>query len=126
LISALPAASEDAAKKNEQCDGEKSAAREAMPPVAAAVSIVSVRAEVRAMEAVRVPERPEDKAENQRDCDEDEYGWNNDKSEHCVFSVETALRVIRLTECQIFGEPEKVRQSGRRRFREASLLSRWP
>jgi hypothetical protein len=94
LASELPTASEDAAKKNEQCDGEKSAAGEAMPPVAAAVSVVSVRAEVRAMEAIRVPERPEDKAENQRDCDEDEYGWNNDKSEHCVFSVETALRVI--------------------------------
>jgi hypothetical protein len=51
------------------------------------------------MEAIRVPKRPEDKAENQRDCDEDEYGWNNDKSEHCVFSVETALRVTRLAAC---------------------------
>jgi hypothetical protein len=87
LVSALPAASEDTVKKNEQCDGEKSAAGEAMPSVAAPISVVPVRAEVRAMEAVRVPERPENKAENQRDCDEDEDGWDDDKGEHCVFSV---------------------------------------
>jgi hypothetical protein len=62
LASELPTASEDAVKKNEQRDGEKSAAREAMPSVAAAVSVVPIGAEVRAMEAVRVPERPEDKA----------------------------------------------------------------
>jgi len=127
LASELPTASEDAAKKNEQYDGEKSAAGEAMPSVAAAVSVVPVRAEVRAMEAVRVPERPEDKAENHGDCDEDEYGWDNNKSEHCVFSVETALRVARLTAREIFGGPgRKFRQSGLRRFREASLLSRSP
>jgi hypothetical protein len=107
LESELPTVSEDAVKKNEQCDGEKSAAGEAMPSVAAAVSVVPVRAEVRAMEAVRVPERPEDKAENQRDCDEDEYGWDDDKGEHCVFSVQTALRETRRTGDIIFGEPGK-------------------
>ena len=85
LASELPTASEDAVKKNEQCDGEKSAAGEAMPSVAAPVSVVPVRAEVRAMEAIRIPQRPEDKAEDQRDCDEDENGWDNDESEHCVF-----------------------------------------
>jgi hypothetical protein len=127
LASELPTASEDAVKKNEQCDGEKTATGEATPSVATAVSVVPVRTEVRAMEAIRVPERPEDKAENQRDCDEDEYGWDNDKGEHGVFSFETALRVTRLTERENFGEPgRKVRQSGLRRFREASLLSRWP
>ena len=88
LASELPTASEDAAKKNEQCDGEKSAAGEAMPPVPATISVVPVRAEVRAMETVRVPERPEDKAENQRDCGEDENSWDDDKGEHCIFSVE--------------------------------------
>jgi hypothetical protein len=62
LVLALPTASEDAAKKNEQCDGEKSAAGEAMPSVAAPVSVVPIRAEVRTMKAVRVPERPEDQA----------------------------------------------------------------
>jgi hypothetical protein len=72
LASELPTASEDAVKKNQQGYGEKSAAGEAMPPVAASISVVPVRAEVRTMEAVRVPERPEEKAENQRDCDEDE------------------------------------------------------
>ena len=82
-----PAASEDTVKRDEQRDGQKSAAREAIPSVTAAVSVVPVRSEVRAMEAIGVPEQPEDKAENQRDCDEDEYGWDNDKSEHCVFSV---------------------------------------
>jgi hypothetical protein len=122
LASESPTASEDAVKKNEQSDGQKTAAGEAMPSVAAAVSVVPVGPEVRAMETVGVPERPEDKAENQRDCDEDEYGWDNDKSEHCVFSVETALTMTRLAECQIFSEPGKVRQSGLRRFREVSLL----
>ena len=127
LASESPAASEDAVKKNEQCDGEESSAGEAMPSVAAPVSVVPIRAEVRTMKAVRVPERPEDKAENQRDCDEDEDGWDDDKGEHCVFSVETALRVARLTAREIFGGPgRKFRQSGLRRFREASLLSRWP
>jgi hypothetical protein len=85
LASGLPTASEDTVKSDEQRDGQKSAAREAMPPIAAPVSVVAVGAEVRAMEPVRVPERPEDKAENQRDCDEGEYGWDNDKGEHCVF-----------------------------------------
>ena len=123
----LPTASEDAIENYEQQNGQKSAAGEAMPSVAAPVSVVPIRAEVRTMKAVRVPERPEDKAENQRDCDEDEDGWDDDKGEHCVFSVETALRVTRLTERENFGEPgRKVRQSGLRRFREASLLSRWP
>jgi hypothetical protein len=62
LASELPTASEDAVKKNEQCNGEKSTAGEAMPSVAASVSVVPVRAEVRSMEAIRVPERPEDQA----------------------------------------------------------------
>jgi hypothetical protein len=62
LASELPTASEDAVKKNEQCDGEKTATGEATPSVATAVSVVPVRTEVRAMEAIRVPERPEDKA----------------------------------------------------------------
>src|SRR5713226_9211464 len=58
LVSESPTASEDAVKNNEQQDGQKSAAGEAM-------SSVAVRAEVRAVEAIRVPERPEDKAEDQ-------------------------------------------------------------
>jgi hypothetical protein len=61
LASELPAASEDAVENNEQRDGRKTAAGEAMPSVAVPVS---VRAEVRAMETIRVPERPEDKAED--------------------------------------------------------------
>ena len=122
MASESPTASEDAVEKNQQGYGEKSAAGEAMPPVAASISVVPVRAEVRTMEAVRVPERPEDKAENQRDCDEDEYGWDNDKGEHFVFPAETALRVARLTACEVSASRENVRQSGLRRFREASLL----
>jgi hypothetical protein len=55
LVSQLPTASEDAAQKNEQRNGQKSAAREAIPPVAAAVSVVSVRSEIRAMKAIRIP-----------------------------------------------------------------------
>jgi hypothetical protein len=64
LASELPTASEDALENNEQCDGQKSAAREAMPSVAAPVSVVSIGAKVRAMKAVGVPERPEDKTED--------------------------------------------------------------
>jgi hypothetical protein len=75
LASELPTTSEDAVESNKQRDGQKSTAGEAMSSVAVAVSVVPVRAEVRAMEAIRVPERPEDKAEDQRDCDEDEDGW---------------------------------------------------
>src|ERR1700738_4688901 len=58
----LPAASEDAVKNDEQRCGEKPTAGEAMPSVAAPVSVVPVRAEVRAMEAIRIPQQPEDKA----------------------------------------------------------------
>jgi hypothetical protein len=65
LASELPTASEDAVESDKQCDGKKSSAREAMSSVAAPVSVVPVRAEVRAMETVGVPERPEDKAEDQ-------------------------------------------------------------
>jgi hypothetical protein len=64
LASELPTASEDAVESNKQCDGQKSAAGNAMSSVAVPVSVVPVRAEVRAMEAIRVPERPEDKAED--------------------------------------------------------------
>jgi hypothetical protein len=60
----LPTASEDAVESNKQCDGQKSAAGNAMSSVAVPVSVVPVRAEVRAMEAIGVPERPEDKAED--------------------------------------------------------------
>jgi hypothetical protein len=55
LVSELPTASEDAVKKNEQRDGQKSAAREAIPSVAAAVSVVPVRSEIRAMKTIRIP-----------------------------------------------------------------------
>jgi hypothetical protein len=84
----LPTASEDAIENKEQRDGKKSAAGNAMSSVAVTVSVVPVRAEVRTMETIRVPERPEDEAEYERDCDEDEYCWDNDKGEHCVFSVQ--------------------------------------
>jgi hypothetical protein len=104
LASELPASSKDAIESNEQQDGQKSAG-EATSSVAVPVSAVPVGAEVRAMQTVRVPERPEDKAENQRDCDEEKDGWDNDKGEHCIFSIQTALRETRLTECEIFGEP---------------------
>ena len=80
----LPTASEDAVENNEQHDGQKSSAGEAMSSIAVPVSVVPVRAEVRTMEAIRVPERPKDKAEDQRDCDEDEDGWDNDKGKHRV------------------------------------------
>ena len=60
LASELPTASEDAVESNKQCDGQKSAAGKAMPSVAVPVSVISVRAKVRAMKAVRIPERPED------------------------------------------------------------------
>jgi hypothetical protein len=63
--SELPAASEDAVKSDEQRDGQQSAAREAMPPVAASVSVIVVRAKIGALEAVRVPERPEDETKYQ-------------------------------------------------------------
>src|SRR5258705_12273933 len=85
LASELPTASEDAVKKNEQCDGEKSSARETMPSVAASVSVVPVRTEISTMEAIGVPQRPEEKAENQRVCDEDEDCWEDEKSDNCVF-----------------------------------------
>jgi hypothetical protein len=55
LVLQLPTASEDAAQKNEQCNGQKSAAREATPSITAAVSVVSVRSEIRALKAIRIP-----------------------------------------------------------------------
>lgn len=61
----LPPASEDAVKSEEQRDGQKYAGGKAMPPVAAPVSVESVRAEVRAMEAIGIPERPEDETKDQ-------------------------------------------------------------
>jgi hypothetical protein len=82
--SELPAASEDTVKNDEQRDDQKPAAGEAMSLITPPVSVVAVRAEIRALEAVRVPERPEDETEHQRDCDEGKYCWNHDKSEHCV------------------------------------------
>jgi hypothetical protein len=69
LVAALPTASEDAVKNNEKRDGQKSAAGEVMPSVAASVTVVPVRAEVRAMKTVRVPERAENETEYQGDCD---------------------------------------------------------
>jgi hypothetical protein len=63
--SKLPAASEDAVKSDEQRDGQQSAAREAMASVVPSVSVVPVRAKVRAMQAVRIPERPEDETKYQ-------------------------------------------------------------
>jgi hypothetical protein len=62
--SELPAASEDTVKSDEQRDGQQSAAREEMPSVAAPISVVPVRAKVRALEAVRIPERPEDETKD--------------------------------------------------------------
>ena len=88
----LPTASEDAVENNEQQNGQKSSAGEAVSSIAVPVSVVPVRAKVRTMEAIRVPERAEDKPEDQRDCDEDEDGWDNDKGEHCAFSIQTAVR----------------------------------
>jgi hypothetical protein len=52
----LPTASEDAVESDEQQDDQQSAG-EAMPSVAVPVSVVPVRAEVRAMEAIRIQER---------------------------------------------------------------------
>ena len=90
LASELPTASEDAVKNNEQRDGQKTAAGEAMPSVAVPVSVVPVRTEVRAMEVIGVPERPENKSEDQRDCDEDEDGWDDDEGEDCAFSIQNS------------------------------------
>jgi hypothetical protein len=55
LATESPTASEDAVKKNEQRDGQKSTAREATASVTTAVSVVSVRSEIRAMKAIRIP-----------------------------------------------------------------------
>jgi hypothetical protein len=63
LASELPAASEDAVESDEQQDDQQ-AAGEAMPSVAVPVAVVPVRAEVRATEAIRIPEGPEDKTED--------------------------------------------------------------
>jgi hypothetical protein len=55
LVAQLPTAPEDAVQKNEQRNSQKSTAREAIPSVAAAISVVSVRSEIRAMKAIRIP-----------------------------------------------------------------------
>jgi hypothetical protein len=55
LVSQLPTAPEDAVKKNEQRNGQKSAAREATPSITAAVSVVSVGPEIRALKTIRIP-----------------------------------------------------------------------
>jgi hypothetical protein len=82
LASELPTPPEDTIKSNEQRDGQKSSAGKTMPSVTVAVSVVSVRTEVGVMEAVRIPERPEDETEYQRDCDENKHCGNDDESEH--------------------------------------------
>jgi hypothetical protein len=64
LASELPTASEDAVESDEQQDDQQSTAGEAMPSVAVPVSVVPVRAEVRATETIRIPEGPEDKTED--------------------------------------------------------------
>jgi len=51
----LPTASKDAVKKDEKRDGQKSAARKAITPVTTAVSVVSVRSEIGALKAIRIP-----------------------------------------------------------------------
>jgi hypothetical protein len=55
LVSELPTAPEDAVKKDKQRDGQKSAAREAIPSITAAVSVVPVGSEIRALKAIRIP-----------------------------------------------------------------------
>jgi hypothetical protein len=118
----LPTTSKNAVESNKQRDGKKSAAGEAMSSVAMPVSVVPVGAEVRAIEAIGVPERSDNKTENQRDCDEDEDGWDNDKSKHCVFSIQTALRETRLIECRYSVSLEK---SGRVGFAVFTRLHRF-
>jgi hypothetical protein len=109
LTSELPAASEDAVESDEQQNDQKSAG-ETMPSVAAPVSVAPVRTEVWTMEAVGIPEWPEDKAEDQRDCDEDEDGWDDDKGEHRVFSIRSSVK--RGPAHRICSdEPGKVRQN---------------
>jgi len=92
LVSELPAAPEDTVKSEEQRDSQKSATGKAMWSVTAPVSVVAVRAEVRAVKTVRVPERPEDKAEDQRDCDEDDDAWDDNKGEHGALSIQDAVK----------------------------------
>jgi hypothetical protein len=64
LASELPTASEDAVESDEQQDDQQSAAGEVMPSVPMPVAVVPVRAEVWAIEAIRIPERPEDETED--------------------------------------------------------------
>jgi hypothetical protein len=54
----LPATAEDAVESDEREDGEKSDAGEEMPPIAAPVAVVAVRAEIGTMETVGIPEQP--------------------------------------------------------------------
>jgi hypothetical protein len=83
---ALPTTPDKPVESDEQQDEQKSAG-EAMPSIAASVSVVPVRSEVGTMNAVGIPERPEDEAEDNRDCDEDENGWDEDEGKHRVFSI---------------------------------------
>jgi hypothetical protein len=82
LAFASPATPEEAVESDKQQDGQKPA--EVVPPVAASISVVAVRAEVGPTKAVGVPKRPEDEAEDKRDCDEDENGWNEDEGKHRI------------------------------------------
>src|SRR5216683_8097599 len=61
LVSESPTASEDAVKNNEQQDGQKSAAGEAMSSVAVPVSVVPIKTKIKTVKTIRVPKRPEDK-----------------------------------------------------------------
>ena len=107
LASELSASSEHTIKSNEQRDGQKSATGKAVPPVAGPISVVAVRAKVGAMEAVRIPERAEDKTEYQRDCREDKYCWDDDESEHCVFSIQITVYSCPAHRPDSLGEPVK-------------------
>jgi hypothetical protein len=83
---ASPTTPDDAVESDEQQDGQKPAG-EVVPSVATSIAVVPVWAEVGTSETVWVPERTEDKTEDQRDCNNDEDGWEDDEGEHRVFSI---------------------------------------
>src|SRR5580704_7928414 len=82
----LPTTTDDAVESDEHQDGQKAAGK-TVPPVATSVAVVSVGAEVGATDTVGIPERPEDEAEDNGDCDEDEDGRDDDEGEHRIFSI---------------------------------------
>jgi len=62
------------------------------------------------MDAIGVPERPDDEAEDKGDCYDNEYGWDEDEGEHRIFSIRAygLEGALAHRDCEASGEPRWI------------------